>query len=45
VGEQPSQGAWTVPPAAPVPGGLVVPDRSFPHAQPTPYHRLLRTWT
>ena len=45
--DQPYPGPGPMPPQGPVPGQSAVPrpDMSFPHPVPTPYHRMLRTWT
>jgi len=47
--DQPYPGPGPMPPQGPVPvPGQVAaprPDMSFPHPVPTPYHRMLRTWT
>jgi membrane protease YdiL (CAAX protease family) len=45
--DQPYPGPGPMPPQGPVPGQTAVsrPDMSFPHPVPTPYHRMLRTWT
>jgi len=47
--DQPYPGPGPMPPQGPVPvpGQAAVPrpDMSFPHPEPTPYHRMLRTWT
>ena len=50
--DQPYPGPGPVPPQGPVPvpgvpgyPAVPRPDMSFPHPVPTPYHRMLRTWT
>jgi membrane protease YdiL (CAAX protease family) len=49
--EQPYPGPGPMPPQGPVPvpvpgyPAVPRPDMSFPHRVPTPYHRMLRTWT
>ena len=45
--DQPYPGPGAMPPQGPVPGRAAVPRRntSFPHPEPTPYHRMLRTWS